>query len=258
MILCAEVEVKGEIRMARVTSAAPLPEICSIESYQDGALYQWPTTHPARSSRFSEAIYLDRVVIKLPSSLGFYEYEKYIVREEYGRDAIRYNEPIERIQNIDQLLDRYDSLREARTTFGDENVHWLLLQMLQYDRLKDVIKLPATRYCFFSKKKFLFKSVLPGLVQQRIIGISLWDMVDPITGEFVNQEYETLRPCISSQLAPLVTHALSTHINWNIQNFILERTTNILYYIDLKPSSLFGREENEHNLSSIREVFLQE
>jgi hypothetical protein len=91
------------------------------------------------------------------------------------------HEAIEKIQNLDQLLTKYPSSREARTTIGDKKVHWLLLHILQYDRLKEVIKIPETRFCFFSKRGFLFSSTHPGLIQQRIGGISLWGMiiVDP-------------------------------------------------------------------------------
>jgi len=250
------------------TTPSPLPDACSVEMIEDGRLYQWPTTGvlvPSISPKaYSIVTCLDHVVLKLPSSYGFDEYDKYVVREKTDNDAIRGNESIEKFQNLEQLLARYHFFREARITFGDKKVHWLLLQILQYDRLKGVIKIPETRYCFFSKRGFVFSSTHPGLIQRRVTGISLWDMIDhEVVHEnrehdsFVRQEYEPLIPHISSQLRPLATPSFSSHINWHIKNFIFDPRTNILYYLDLKPSSVFGRWINEQNLRNIRRDFLR-
>jgi hypothetical protein len=207
---------------------------------------------------------LDRVVAKLPSSFGFREYEKYVVREETDSDGIRGNKSIEEFRNLDQLLARYDSFQDARIAFGDKRVHWLLLQRLQYDRLKALVRIPETRYCFFSKRGLLFSSTLPGIVQDRVAGISLWDMIDHEVvhadrerDPFVKQEYESLIPHISSQLRPLATSAFSSHINWHIKNFIFNPDTEVLYYLDLKPSSIFGKWRNEWNLKNIWRDFLR-
>ncbi len=251
--------------MTAKRTPSALPDKCSVERIQDGALYQWPTTGIGESSTlYSSVAFLDEVVIKLPSSHGFDEYDKYVVREQNDNDAIRGNESIERFQNFDQLLARYPSYREARTSIGDKKTHWLLLHKLQYDRLKGVIKIPETKFCFFSKKGFLFTSVHPGLVQQRVAGISLWDMIDhEVVHEdrqhepFVRQEYESLIPHISPQLAPIATPHLSMHINWHIKNFIFDAKTNILYYLDLKPSNIFGKWRNDQNLREIRRDFLR-
>jgi hypothetical protein len=250
--------------MKQKRALSHLPETCSVESIRNGTLYQWPTTGIEESSTlYSNVGCLDEVVIKLPSSHGFAEYNKYVVREETDKDAIRVNERIERFQNIEQLVARYPSLREARTTIGDKKVHWLLLHMLQYERLRGLIKIPETRFCFFCKKGFLFKSTHPGLVQQRVNGILMWDMIDhEVVHEdaehepFVKQEYKSVIPQISSQLGPLVTASHSLHINWHIKNFIYDPKTNVLYYVDLKPSNIFGKWRNEQNIRNIRRDFL--
>jgi hypothetical protein len=247
------------------TTPSPLPDTCSADRIQDGALYQWPSTGIQEcSTLYSTVAFLDQIVIKLPSSHGFDEYNKYVVKEQADNDAIRGNETIERFQNVDQLLARYPSCRQAQITIGDKKTHWLLLHKLQYDRLKRSIKIPETRFCFFSKKGFLFASVHPGLVQRRVTGISLWDMIDHEVWHedrehepFVRQEYESLIPQISAQLAPLATHDLFMHINWYIKNFIFDPKTNILYYLDLKPSNIFGKWRNDQNLREIRRDFLR-
>lgn len=248
--------------------STPLPDGCSIKTISDARVYKWPTAGQKVLSvspkPYSHVICLDNVVVKLPSSYGFGEYEKYVVNEKTDNDAIRGNESIEKLQNLGQLLTQYNSFREACSTVGDKKVHWLLLHILQYDRLKKVIKIPTTRYCFFQKKGLLSSTIHPGLVQQRIAGIPLWDMIDHnVVHEdrehtpFVKEKYEPLIPHISSQLRPLATPSLSMHINWHIMNFIFEPKTNVLYYLDLKPSSIFGRWRNEHNLKNIRRDFLR-
>jgi len=248
---------------------SPLPDTCSIDMVQDGRLYQWPASGGERipsvsDQPYSVVMHLDHVVAKLPSSYGYSEYEKYVVRDETDNDGIRGNESIEEFRNLDQLLARYDSFRDARIAFGDKMVHWLLVQRLQYDRLKAAIRIPETRYCFFSKRGLLYSSTLPGIIQKRVTGISLWDMInhevvhaDRERDPFVRQEYEPLVSHISSQLRPLATPAFSSHINWHIKNFIFDPETNVLYYLDLKPSSIFGRWRNEQNLRNIQRDFLR-
>jgi hypothetical protein len=249
--------------MKQKITPSSLPEICTIRNIQDGILYQWPTNGIEEySTLYSNIAYLNEVVIKLPSTHGFDEYYKYVVRGMTDDDEIRGNENIERFLNINRLLARYPSLLVARTTIDDVKIHWLLIHMLQYDRLKGVIKIPETKFCFFNKTKFLFKSIYPGLVQQRVTGISLWDMIDhevvhALDRPFVKQKYESLIPHISSQLRPLLAPEFSFHINWNIRNFTFNPQTNILYYLDLKPSNIFGRRRNEQNLRNIYRDFLR-
>ena len=245
-----------------------LPDGCTVQMLEDGELYQWPATGlhvPSVSERpYSVVKSLDHVVVKVPSSYGFDEYDKYVVREESDSDAIRGNETIEKFGNLDQLLTRYPSFLQARSSMGDKKVHWLLLQMLQYERLKAAIRIPQTKYCFFIKRWFLFKSTHPGLVQEYVKGICLWDMIDhtvvhadPEHDPFVREEYEPIVPEIASQLRPLTSSNLCSHINWHIKNFIFDPETRILYYLDLKPSSIFGRWRNEQNFRNIRRDFLR-
>jgi hypothetical protein len=208
---------------------------------------------------------LDKVVAKLlPSSYGFAEYEKYVVREETDNDGIRGNETIEEFRNLDLLLAQYNSFIDIRIGFGDRMVHWLLLQRLQYDRLQAVIRISEPRYCLFNKLGLLFNSIHPGIIQQRVGGFSLWDMIDHDVvhadrehDPFVRQDYEPLLPHISSQLSRLATPTFSSHINWHIMNFIFDPQTNILYYLDLKPLSIFCRWRNEQNLRSIRRDYIR-
>jgi hypothetical protein len=246
----------------------PIPSRCTVEAIGDGGLYRWPaggSEIPSISDEpYSTVKCLDHVVCKLPTFHGLEEYNKYVVREQTDGDAIRRNEDIERTENFDGLLAKYPRFREATIAFGAEKVHWLLLQVLQYDRLSAVIKIPETRYCFFSRRGFILTSIYPGLIQERVRGISLWDMIDhqlvhqdPERHCFVKQEYEPLVPYVRSQLNRLAAPSFSCHVNWHIKNFVFDQRTNVLYYFDLKPSSIFGRWRNERNLKSLRRDFLR-
>ena len=80
-------------------------------------------------------------------------------------------------------------------------------------------------------------------------------MVEPMEGVFLPQ-YSHLRSQLKSQLTPLVNSTIRIHIDWNIQNFIWQEATESLYYVDSKPTTLVSKFSVEHNLSSLREVFL--
>ena len=110
-------------------------------------------------------------------------------------------------------------------------------------------------------KWLMFSSIKPSLVQERVTGISLWDMIDhesehdDPSERRVKPEYESLVPEISRQLKPVAAPGLSHHVNWHIKNFVFGTQTKLLYYFDLKPSNIFGRWRNERNLHFIRRDF---
>lgn len=210
---------------------------------------------------------LDDAVIKLPSTHGFSEYQKYVVREESDNDAIRSNEPLERLRNLTELLDQFSAWARCPEFHGELPTHWLLLHRLQYDRLRKNanIAIPTTRFVFLRKRRLVFPSKdYPALVQERIDGISLWEMIDhdvsvpdPDTHCFVREEYKDHIPSIAGQLRPLASLPWSKHINWHIMNFIYQPGTSKLFYVDLKPSNIFGKWRNDQNLRSIWRDFLQ-
>jgi hypothetical protein len=80
-------------------------------------------------------------------------------------------------------------------------------------------------------------------------------MVEPMEGVFLSK-YSDLRPQLKRQLAPLMESPVSIHIDWNIQNFIWQETEQRLYYVDSKPTTLASKFSVDHNLSSLRDVFL--
>jgi hypothetical protein len=253
--------------MAKAPSATQLPSPARVSEFRDAALYAWPKRATWDNTTYSRVASVDDILLKLPSSHGFSEYQKYVVREERDSDAIRSNEPIEKIGSISELIARFPTWGPCRRAYGDLPTHWLLLHKLQFERLAENtgLALPASRFVFLRKQRAILGSKdHPALVQERVQGISLWQMIehdvsvsDPETHCFVREEYRSFLPPIAKQLRPVADSSWSDHMNWHIMNFIFQPETKRLFYVDLKPSNIFGRWRNEQNLRNIRRDFLQ-
>jgi hypothetical protein len=252
--------------MARDFSSAQFPSPASISTFRDTALYAWPKRATWHNTTYSKVASIDDILLKLPSPHGFSEYQKYVVREERDSDAIRGNEPIERIGSISELIAQFPTWKLCRRTYGDLPIHWLLLHKLQFERLakNTNLAMPVTAFIFLRTKRIILGSKdYPALVQERIPGVSLWQMIDhhvsvlnPEMHCFIREEYREFLAPIAEQLRPVVASSWSNHINWHIMNFIFQPETKRLFYVDLKPSNIFGRWRNEQNLRNIRRDFL--
>jgi len=265
------------------TARVPIqwPSSSSIGQFGDASLYEFPTSGEWRYAgeynpgysyyTYSQIKMTDTVVIKLASDYGKEEYDKYVLRETPDDDAIRGNEFLERKVNFWELVDAYPAFENCPAEYGWYHTHWLLLHSLQYDRLRKnaaiAPAIPEARFVFLSKRRFLLSpSVKPALVQQRVKGVTLWEMIhhDAIESDggrrevFVKDEYRSLLPDIAKQLSPFTSGEVAQHINWHIANFIYDvQQSGRLYYIDMKPSNIFGRWRNEQNLRNIKRDFLE-
>ena len=263
------------IRMAQQSSAAsstrrdpsPLPAPCDAASFHDGSLYAFPDAASWRDTSYSRVAVVDRAVIKIASGYGESEYVKFVVEETPDDDAIRANESLERFGNLAALIGVYPAFRACSDAYGDKNTHWLLIHKLQFERLQKLARtsIPDARFVFLSRKRFLLSpAIRPALLQERVYGTSLWDMIDhegiaAIGGHsqsFVKEEFRSYLRDIAEQLAPFAEPRTANHINWYIPNFIFNPESRILFYIDMKPSNIFGRWRNEQNLRNLRRDFL--
>jgi hypothetical protein len=208
-------------------------------------------------------------VFKRASKFGASEFDKFVVNESRDNDAIRSNEDLEKIAFFDDLLGSYPAFVNCAEQFGRERTHWLLVHKLQMDRLKKLgVRIPSARFVFLIKRRLLLKpsvSIFPALVQRRIRGISMGDMIDHgalardiASGRkdwlsYVKVRYQVLLPAIESQLHRVMDEQgqARDHINWYIRNFIYEIPSGDVYYIDEKPSNLFGRARNEQNFEAL-------
>jgi hypothetical protein len=250
--------------MRAKSTPMPFPDPCSVENFDDASLYHYPSLASWKRSKYSKIAFAGDSIIKLASSYGYEEYERFVIREEVDGDEIRKNENVEQFKNFEDLITLFPSFGVAWSEFGKKRIHWILVHRLQYDRLMNNINLeiPESRFVFFHKSFLFLPRIYPGIVQERVSGISLWDMIDhdvvhDLSMPFIKSEYEPLVPRISAHLSPLVNSALSIHINWNIENFIFDPSPDKLYYVDLKPSTIFGRRVNEHNLKNILRDFIR-
>jgi hypothetical protein len=64
------------------------------------------------------------------------------------------------------------------------------------------------------------------------------------------------KPIISDILTRVLSSELRDHMNWNIENLVFDKERKKLHYVDLKPSTMFARSANEHNIAGIKDVFL--
>jgi len=257
--------------MAATVVANCWPSPCAVEQFKDASLYEFPVSGEWRDSTYSRIMMMGSAVLKLASSYGKSEYEKFVVQETVDNDAIRGNEALEKFVNLGKLAEAYPAFQNCPAECGKDNTHWLLLHRLQFDRLRKnistVTAIPEARFVFLSKRRFLLSpSIKPVLVQQRVEGIPLSEMIDHdaiarIGGHrqsFVKDEYRSFLPSIASQLRPFTHRQITDHINWYIPNFIFNSQSRMLYYIDMKPSNIFGRWRNEQNLRNIKRDFLEE
>jgi hypothetical protein len=53
----------------------------------------------------------------------------------------------------------------------------------------------------------------------------------------------------------LLASDLCNHLNWFIANFLYDATTDVLWYVDSKPSCLFGKRGNDQNIDGLQSVF---
>ena len=230
-----------------------------LTALTDGKGYQVPSPRLSQPNLFTQLGSLGDLVVKVSSKRGRADFDKYVKRGKSDPQDIRSNEELERFDNLGRAIERFPEFADTRTAFGDDVVHFLIVHRMQHARLQDaqLVAVPDTRFVVLGWPRKLFGTHLaPAILQQRIRGSRLFDMVEPMEGVFLSR-FSHLKQLLKEQLSPLVESALRNHIDWNIQNFILEAETNRLYYVDSKPTTLAAKWSTEHNLASLRDTFLR-
>ena len=229
-----------------------------LEELEDGKGYLVPSLQLGQPNLFTRIGFLGDIVVKIPSARGVSDFDKYVRRERSDPEDIRYNLELEKFDNLGQAIEHFPEFSITRSKFGNKVSHFLIVYRMQHARLQEaqIVQVPATRFIVLAWPRKLFGiHIVPAILQKRIKGLSLFDMVDPMEGVFL-PEFLHLKALIRDQLAPLVESTLLNHIDWNIQNFVLEDETNCLIYVDSKPTTLAARWTTEHNLKGLRETFL--
>jgi hypothetical protein len=203
---------------------------------------------------FTEVGLLSQVVIKLPTRIGWHNFLGASISNSWfaGLNGIRKTERIERSSRFDELLDRFPEFKSASLDCERNVVHYLLIHKLQYERLRfnTLVAIPETRLVLMraasnAKAARTAEDPYPAIVQARIKGPSLMSLLP-------NNKEKFRHPCAETLASLMNSASLCRHINWYPENFIWSEKEGKLYYIDSKPSTMFGKKVNDQSLRNLR------
>jgi len=224
--------------------------------------YLWSDVRPDHPIRFAEAMEL-----KANIADAFVKYPAFVAFADLSRDIIIDVPSLETESPVGFLLQRRRFLQQIESlTVPDARLaHYLLIHRLHYERLREIgwVGIPESRFCYFQRIRSRFfgfgrptYTVLPGIVQQPVRGTALWNMYKPALGDLADS-WKEYRGIIARQIEPLLQEETVHFYDWNPKNFILDSADGRVWYVDSKPTTFAGREENQHNLYGIRSFFLR-
>jgi hypothetical protein len=229
----------------------------SIRSVRDGGLYAISAASFIQTNLFLKIACVDDLYLKLPSERGIGDYRGFIQREESDSLSLRPLEDAERFSRLRETLASFPELKPL-TRISSELAHYLAVHKLQYERLRKqaAVRIPEARFgALCSTRLKILRRFEPLMLQARIRGTTLWNMFD-FSALRVLPAWSPFLPAISARLSELLSSPMVNHIDWNIQNFVFEETTESLFYVDLKPTTFISKASNEHNLKGIRDYFV--
>jgi len=229
----------------------------SIDSVRDGGAYVLAAAGLTQTNLFLQVGCVDELFIKLPSARGFGDYQRFIKLAESNPEDIRSIEEAERFERLELALQRYPGLKPLMA-LDAEITHYLAVHKIQHERLRNQTAVGIPRAIFGllrTTRLAVFGKAKPALFQERVHGMSLWDMYD-FDALRVKPQWHRFLPVISAQLSNLLDSSLLNHVDWNIQNFVFDESDERLYYVDLKPTTFVARQSNAHNLKGIRDYFI--
>jgi hypothetical protein len=232
----------------------------SIDQFADGRLCSLGNLEFFQGHIFSYIAFADSIVVKLPTYGGMQLFAECVKYDRPRRDRIRANEILEEFSNLDAALDAFPAFKSTLAQCGPDITHYLIVNKLQYERLKNsgVIHVPTSRFVVaVHRLPDSSEQSTPAIVQERISGVTLWEMFDFVARD-VRDRWKPHMRAIARQLEPLTNSELLAHMNWNIQNLVFQPDTELLYYVDMKPSTLFRKSFNDRNLDGIRTEFLNQ
>lgn len=150
--------------------------------------------------------------------------------------------------NISDML----SSAEGRVSF------FLMVHIAHYNRLMSISSEAIPKAKFLISRKFFGLSSYPIIFQERIHGTMLWDMFERDAKgncDFPPVLASAWRPYVSnirSQIDPFLN---SADVDFNIMNFLFNKETLQLKYVDIKPKLFVEKNNNDQNKSGIMEYF---
>jgi hypothetical protein len=250
----------------------------SVDRFRDGSCYALRSPRLRQTNVYLKVTELDQVFVKVPNEEARDYHRTLLFKGLPGPYAIREPEGLELPERFSEALDQLPDFRtvlsdhqEYGISLDDETVnaiiHYLVVHRLHVDKLKHLgcIAIPEARFVVakviqrkFSLLKLGFvesAEITPAIIQQKVRGTSLWEIFDPITGS-MHAEWYAHRRTISDLLRPLARSPESKYYDWNLQNFIFDDKTQILHYVDSKPTIFARKYENDRNLEGIKRCVL--
>ena len=124
-----------------------------------------------------------------------------------------------------------------------------------YERLCNIqgLNLPASRFIFLADNS---EVIQPVVAQFKLTGaIPLWNMYSRLFGR-IKSKFKHCLPQISSQLASLVEGPGKDYLDFNPENWMFVKSEGRIYYVDLEPTFVIGRDANDHNLYGLNRFFI--
>jgi len=125
------------------------------------------------------------------------------------------------------------------------------------------VNIPDARFVLFREsgapfsfqrfRRIPYDRLIPGIVQQRASGQSLWSIYAPLIG--VRPKCRSYVPEISRAVAPLVHEQVREFFDWNLRNFLFDQDAHTLSYVDSKPTVFTGKVRNDENFTTFQKVF---
>jgi hypothetical protein len=182
-------------------------------------------------------------------------------------------------ETVSRLSEFSDALQQANSQADPlererhrQSVHWALICMLNFRRLRQLglIAVPEARFAFI-QQRYTFKKWLlfgdtqvrfgprtPAIIQERVPGVSIWDMFDPPGSPLGRLKASSGQErAIADQLRPVLSSDLYVDVfDLNPKNFIFDYHTERLWYVESKPTTAFLEYgSNTLNLKMLRERF---
>ncbi|MGA2597923.1 MAG: hypothetical protein ABSH09_13145 [Bryobacteraceae bacterium] len=270
------VTVSIALYMMETMTTLAFPETPTVDSISDGLYYTLPRVSFAVTNVHTRVAKFDHVVIKLPTERALSFHQNAMYRGHAGPNSIRDPSDLELPARMDEALEEYPELKQPINRFESYDisidaetihryVHYLIMHKHHVVRLKQFgsVNIPDARFVLFREsgaqfslrhfKKIHYDRIIPGIVQQRAFGHSLWNIYSPWMG--VWPKWRPYLPEISKAAAPLFREHLRDFFDWNLRNFLYNTDERSLSYVDSKPSVFAGKIENDNNFRSFQKAF---
>jgi hypothetical protein len=218
-----------------------------LSGFEDGAIVEIPAGYRPVSTRQPHRYYdiarTDDLFFKQASEYYFEVVNMSSVFSTSGPsvDAIRRPNEEEYPYNIEELSRRFPEL--AQLSVDADNLHFLLLHRLQYERLTAQFG-PSIPDAAFVLTRDTIGKLRPTIVQRAINGQTLLEIMRQPSKHRDEQQ-------IGEEL---YRYTRSVHVDWAFENFIW--SSNTLYYVDSKPTLFRTRRQNEENKRALTERFV--